>query len=99
MTVHRSFFNKNTGTFVYLIKSYCILKIGQDSEKILYILQYHFNQRNDASKACEKICGENGLSKSASCKWFVCFHPGNFDFKDTLVDQSLEKVYEILQKI
>ena len=51
------------------IKSYFILKMEINKEKIRYILQYHYDKGKNA--ACEKICaiyGEDTLSKSAARK-------------------------------
>ena len=50
-------------------------------------VQYHFNKGENASRACEKICGvygEGAVSKSAARKWFARFRFGNFDVKDEL---------------
>jgi len=66
------------------IKSYFILKIKINREKIRYILQYHYDKGKNA-QVCEKICaiyGEDILSKSAARKWFARFRAGNFDVKD-----------------
>jgi len=55
-------------------KSYFILNMEINKEKIRYILQYHYNKGKNAAQACEKICaiyGENTLSKSAARKWFA----------------------------
>jgi len=78
--------------------------MNQNSEKIRYILQYHFNQGDNASQTCEKIrdvYGEDVLSKSAACKWFARFRSGNFDVKDAPRSGRpiVEKVDEIPQKI
>ena len=67
------------------IKSYFILKMEINKEKIRYILQYHYDKDKNAAQVCEKICaiyGEDTLSKSTARKWFVRFHAGNFDVKD-----------------
>jgi len=72
-------------TFVNSAESNCVLKMNQNSEKIRYILRYHFDQGDNASQACEKIFdvyGEDALSKSAARKWFTRFRSGNFDDKD-----------------
>jgi len=66
------------------IKSYFILKMEINKEKIRYILQYYDKGKN-AAQACEKICaiyGEDTLSKSAAWKWFARFRAGNFDVKN-----------------
>jgi len=66
------------------IKSYFILKMEINKEKIRYILQYHYDKGKNAAQACEKIYaiyGENILSKSAARK-FAHFRAGNFDVKD-----------------
>jgi len=65
------------------IKSYFILKMEINKEKIHYILQYHYDKGKNAAQACEKICAiydENTLSKSR--KWFARFRAGNFDVKN-----------------
>ena len=62
------------------IKSYFILKMEINKEKIRYILQY--DKSKNAAQACEKICaiyGEDTLSKSAARKWFARFRAGNFE--------------------
>ena len=59
--------------------------MDQNKEKIRYILQYHFDKGDDASQACEKICGvydEGSVSKSAARKWFARCRSRNFDVKD-----------------
>jgi len=38
------------------IKSYFILKMEINKEKIRYILQYHYDKGKNAAQACEKIC-------------------------------------------
>ena len=65
------------------IKSYFILKMEINKEKIRYTLQYHYDKGKNAAQACEKICAiydENTLSKSQ--KWFARFRAGNFDVKN-----------------
>ena len=64
------------------IKSYFLLKMEINKEKIRYILQYHYDKGKNAAQACEKIraiYGEDTLSKSAtvivrslSCWKFRC---------------------------
>ena len=65
------------------IKSYFILKMEINKEKIRYILQYHYDKGKNAAQTCEKICviyGEDTLSKSAAR--FARFRVGNFNVKD-----------------
>jgi len=38
------------------IKSYFILKMEINKEKVRYILQYHYDKGKNAAQACEKIC-------------------------------------------
>jgi len=76
--------------------------MNQNSEKIRYILQYHFDQGDNASQACEKIRGVYGEDAlSAARKWFDRFRSGNFGVKDAPRSGRpiVEKVDEILQKI
>ena len=59
--------------------------MDQNKEKIWYILQYHFDKGDNASQACEKICGVYGevaVSKSAARKCFARFRSRNFNIKD-----------------
>ena len=70
---------------VKCIKSYFILKMEINKEKIRYILQYHYDKGKNAAQACKKICaiyGEDTLSKAAARKWFARFRAGNFDVED-----------------
>lgn len=71
-----------------------------NSEHIHYILQYYFDQGDDAVKRFD-IHGEDSLSNSAVRKEFTSFRSGNFDAKD--VPRSgrpiVEKVDVILQKV
>jgi len=70
------------------IKSYFILKMEINKEKIRYILQYHYDKGKNAAQACEKICaiyGEDTVSKSVAWKSFARFRAGNFNVKDDLV--------------
>ena len=85
------------------IKSYFILKMEINKEKIRYILQYHY-EKQECTQACEKICaiyGEGTLSKSAARKWFARFRAGNFDVKDEpRFDRPItEKSDEIIIKV
>jgi len=41
------------------IKSYFILKMEINKEKIRYILQYHYDKGKNVAQACEKICAED----------------------------------------
>jgi len=53
------------------IKSYFILKMEINKEKIRYIWQYHYDKGKNAAQAYEKICtiyDEGTLSKSAARK-------------------------------
>jgi len=64
------------------IKSYFILKMEINKEKIRYILQYYYDKNKNAAQACEKICAiysEDTLSKSVARKWFTRFRAGNFE--------------------
>lgn len=75
-----------------------------NNEKIRYILQFFFDQGENAAQACEKICavyGDTALSKSAARKWFARFRSGNFDVKDAPRSgrPAFEKVDEILEKV
>ena len=64
------------------IKSYFILKIEINKEKIRYILQYHYDKGKNAAQAYEKICaiyGEDSIKisstemvRSLSCWKFRC---------------------------
>ena len=59
--------------------------MDQNKEEMRYILQYHSDKDDNASQACEQICGVYGkgtVSKLAARKWFVRFRSGNFDVKD-----------------
>ncbi len=78
--------------------------MSEISEKIRYILQYHYDQGENASQAREKICGVYGqdtLSKATAKRWFARFRSGNFDVKDAPRSGRpiTEKVDEILEMI
>jgi len=85
------------------IKSYFILKMEINNEKIRYILQYHYDKGKNAAQACEKIYAiyEDILSKSAARKWFARFRAGNFDVKDEPRSSRpiTEKSNEIMVKV
>jgi len=65
------------------IKSYFILKMEINKEKIRYILQCHYDKSKNATQACEKICAIYGedlsikisnteMVRSLSCWKFRC---------------------------
>ena len=59
--------------------------MDQNKEKICYILQYYFDNGDNASQACEKsygVYGEGAVSKSTARKCFARFRSGNFNVKD-----------------
>lgn len=73
-----------------------------NKEKIRYILQFFFDQRESAAQACEKICavyGPDALSKTGAKQWFARFRSGNFDVKDAPRSGRpvIEKVEEMLE--
>ena len=59
------------------------------------ILQYYFDKGDNASQACEKICGvygEGTVTKSAARECFARFRSRNFDVSSlVLVDQLPKK--------
>jgi len=63
------------------IKSYFILKMEINKEKIHYIL--HYDKGKNAVQACEKICAiyDEDSIKISSME-MVRFRAGNFDVKD-----------------
>lgn len=77
------------------------------AKKIRYILQYHFDQGDDAIQACEKICafyGPDTISKSEAQKWFLRFRCGDVEIKDTHSPNATRQTVaenedEILKKI
>lgn len=78
--------------------------MSEISEKIRYILQYHFDQGDNASQSCEKICAiydEGTLSKSTARYWFARFRSGNFEVKDEPRSgrPHVENFEEIFKKI
>ncbi|XP_037929961.1 histone-lysine N-methyltransferase SETMAR-like [Teleopsis dalmanni] len=78
--------------------------MSEISEKIRYVLQFYFDNRWNASKACEKICavyGDDALSQSTARKWFARFRSGNLDVKNAPRSGRpiTDKVDEIMEKV
>lgn len=77
----------------------------QSSEKIRYILQYHFDQGDSASQAFEKKnCGDYGESASSNTtaqQWFVrfCFETSMLMTLRALVDQSLKNLVKFFKTL
>ncbi|KAG5323460.1 SETMR methyltransferase, partial [Acromyrmex heyeri] len=64
------------------IKSYFILKMEINKEKIRYILQYYYDKGKNTAQACEKICAIYGedtqnitRQKLRELGWEVLMHP------------------------
>lgn len=86
------------------VKNYNGLKMSEIPEKIRYILQYHFDQGDNATQAFEKICavyGYDTLSKSTAQRWFARFRSGDLNVKDAPRSGRpiVENVDEIFKKI
>ncbi|XP_025155718.1 histone-lysine N-methyltransferase SETMAR-like [Harpegnathos saltator] len=74
-------------------------------EKIRYILQYHYDQREQADQAAKKICavyGPNTVSNATAKRWFQRFRSGNMDVEDETrsgrpIVENVDKIMEIVE--
>jgi len=88
---------------VYLIKSYCVLKISKNKEEIQYILKFYYKKRKEYTTQAKKICdiyGHNVVSvwhKSSSNVFNLEILMSKMHL--ALVDQSLEESMKSWKKL
>ena len=78
--------------------------MSEISEKIRYVLQFHYEKGKKAAQARKKICdvyGQDALSNATACRLFARFRSGNFSVKNAprCGRPITEKVDEIIQMV
>jgi len=87
---------------IYSVKSYCVLKMSKNKEKIRYILKFYYKKGKNATQAAKKLCDVYGHDAVRVAQiWFKRFQPENFDIKDAprSARPITGKVDEIMEKV
>jgi len=102
MTYHRVIKNKVV-ILVYLVKSYCVLKMSENKEEIRYILKFYYKKRRTRLRLLKKFVMFMDMMQYRYVwhKASSSFQSGNFDVKAASHSGRLitGKVDEIMEKV